>query len=214
MKLIDAIDIAKACGLTTIGEAVFNIKIHAMNIFTYGEETKEISELEKEASLYDADTLIENFKQEALTFRKLEQDDLINLANLYCSNEDIDVTQEYYESICDMHLNFTGKGNYIFGVFDNENEGKLIGAVTVQLIHDFYPKANRVHGLLTNMVISHAKQRRGIGTKLINTVFAKLESEGVETIKVHLLTNNWAMQSMCSRLNMERTETYVKEINE
>ena len=44
MKLKDAIEIAKGCGLTTIGEAVFNIKIHAMSIFNYGEETKEIHE--------------------------------------------------------------------------------------------------------------------------------------------------------------------------
>lgn len=48
MKLKDAVEIAKACGLTTIGEAVFNIKFHAMCIFEYGKEVEEYKELIEE----------------------------------------------------------------------------------------------------------------------------------------------------------------------
>ena len=45
MKLKDAIEIAKDCGLETVGEAIYNIKIHAGNLFLHGEEQKEYDEL-------------------------------------------------------------------------------------------------------------------------------------------------------------------------
>lgn len=45
MKLYKAINIAKQCELSTVGEAIDNIKIHCMNIFDYDEINKEIDEL-------------------------------------------------------------------------------------------------------------------------------------------------------------------------
>ena len=45
MKLKDALEIGKECGLTTVSEAIYNIRLHAMNIFLYGEEQKEYHEL-------------------------------------------------------------------------------------------------------------------------------------------------------------------------
>ena len=46
MKLQTAIEIAKNCGLETAGEAIFNIKIHAVNLFSYSDIQKELAELE------------------------------------------------------------------------------------------------------------------------------------------------------------------------
>lgn len=46
MKLQTAIEIAKNCGLETAGEAIFNIKPHAVNLFSYSDIQKEIEELE------------------------------------------------------------------------------------------------------------------------------------------------------------------------
>ncbi|XZN14430.1 hypothetical protein ACSW9O_15295 (plasmid) [Clostridium perfringens] len=45
MKLKKAIKIGKECGLETIGEAILNIDMHSMNIFSYDEILKEIGEL-------------------------------------------------------------------------------------------------------------------------------------------------------------------------
>ena len=45
MKLKDAIEIAKDCGLETVGEAIYNIKLHSNNLFLHGEEQKEYDEL-------------------------------------------------------------------------------------------------------------------------------------------------------------------------
>ena len=45
MNLIDAVEIAKGCGLETIGEAIYNIRLHSGNIFNYGEEVSEYKEL-------------------------------------------------------------------------------------------------------------------------------------------------------------------------
>jgi hypothetical protein len=45
MLLKDACDIAEECGLETIGEAIMNIQIHALSIFNYNEEKKELNEL-------------------------------------------------------------------------------------------------------------------------------------------------------------------------
>lgn len=62
MKLKDAIEIAKDCGLETIGEAIYNIKLHAGNIFNYGEEIAEYKELcdEFKESGYTLDTKIKS----------------------------------------------------------------------------------------------------------------------------------------------------------
>lgn len=46
MKLQTAIEIAKNCGLETAGEAIFNIKLHAVNLFSYSDIQKELAELE------------------------------------------------------------------------------------------------------------------------------------------------------------------------
>lgn len=46
MKLQTAIEIAKNCGLETAGEAIFNIKLHAVNLFSYSDIQKELVELE------------------------------------------------------------------------------------------------------------------------------------------------------------------------
>ena len=48
MKLEKACKIALSCGLTTIGEAVLNIKLHANSMFDYHLWNEEIAELENE----------------------------------------------------------------------------------------------------------------------------------------------------------------------
>jgi hypothetical protein len=45
MKLEEALEIGKECGLTTIEECVLNIEIHAPNLFAYTEIDKELREL-------------------------------------------------------------------------------------------------------------------------------------------------------------------------
>ena len=46
MKIQTAIEIAKDCELETVGEAIFNIKLHAVNLFSYSDIQKELAELE------------------------------------------------------------------------------------------------------------------------------------------------------------------------
>lgn len=62
MKLKDALEIGLECGLTNVGEAIFNIQLHAANIFVYGEEQKEFNELISECKIrnINKDMLIED----------------------------------------------------------------------------------------------------------------------------------------------------------
>lgn len=46
MKIQTAIEIAKDCELETVGEAIYNVKIHAGSLFSYSDIQKEIEELE------------------------------------------------------------------------------------------------------------------------------------------------------------------------
>lgn len=46
MKIQTALEVAKDCGLETVGEAIYNIKIHAGSLFSYSDIQKEIAELE------------------------------------------------------------------------------------------------------------------------------------------------------------------------
>jgi len=48
MKLKEALEIAKDCGLEDVGESLYNITMHAMSIFNYNEEKQEIEELFKD----------------------------------------------------------------------------------------------------------------------------------------------------------------------
>lgn len=60
MKVKEACKIADACGLETIGEAVFNIELHALNLFIYDEINKELNELYEDAKNYHMDDSILN----------------------------------------------------------------------------------------------------------------------------------------------------------
>ncbi|MCM1269384.1 MAG: hypothetical protein NC247_01995 [Ruminococcus flavefaciens] len=48
-ELKSALEIGIECGLATIGEAIFNIELHAMNIFSYDEMEDRIAQLHTEA---------------------------------------------------------------------------------------------------------------------------------------------------------------------
>lgn len=55
MKVKEACEIAEDCGLETIGEAILNIEIHAISLFSYDELNKELSELYEDAKNYHMD---------------------------------------------------------------------------------------------------------------------------------------------------------------
>ncbi|WP_195972645.1 hypothetical protein [Clostridium thermobutyricum] len=50
MKLKTALDIAKDCGLYTVGEALLNIEIYALSIFNYNTLEDEVKELHGEVN--------------------------------------------------------------------------------------------------------------------------------------------------------------------
>jgi hypothetical protein len=52
MKIKEACEIAVDCGLTTIGEAILNIELHAISLFSYDELSKELNELYEDAKNY------------------------------------------------------------------------------------------------------------------------------------------------------------------
>jgi len=53
MRLIEALKMAEACGLSTVGEAVMNIELHAGSLFPYQDLPLELAQLESEASAFD-----------------------------------------------------------------------------------------------------------------------------------------------------------------
>ena len=48
MKLKTALEIGMDCGLETVGESIYNIRFHAINLFTYGQIHTELAELKEE----------------------------------------------------------------------------------------------------------------------------------------------------------------------
>lgn len=58
MKLREALELADECGLSTVGEAVLNVEIHATSLFPYSRINEELNELIMEASDYDDNQLI------------------------------------------------------------------------------------------------------------------------------------------------------------
>ena len=45
MKLIGALEMAEASGLETVAEAIFNIRLHAASLFSFGSYMFEVTEL-------------------------------------------------------------------------------------------------------------------------------------------------------------------------
>lgn len=58
MKVIDACLIGEDCGLITIKEAIRNIQIHAVSLFTFDDLEAELIELEEDLKNYSENTLI------------------------------------------------------------------------------------------------------------------------------------------------------------
>lgn len=48
MRLFTCLDIANACGLETVDEAIYNVELHAISIFVYDKIDEEISEIYQE----------------------------------------------------------------------------------------------------------------------------------------------------------------------
>ena len=65
MKLKDACELAEECGLTTVGEAILNVELHATELFPYSSMNDELNELLVDAEPYEDHELIRNIKQEA-----------------------------------------------------------------------------------------------------------------------------------------------------
>ena len=64
MKLKTACDIAEACGLDTVGEAIYNIELHAPSLFAYDDLPGELKELDKDATGIPSETLISEILKE------------------------------------------------------------------------------------------------------------------------------------------------------
>lgn len=58
MKVKEACEIADECGLETIGEAIFNIQLHAISLFSYYELNEELNELYEDAKNYHMDASV------------------------------------------------------------------------------------------------------------------------------------------------------------
>lgn len=70
------IQIAEDCGLTTLGEAVLNIDMHCMSIFSYDKINEELKELYSEYKSvvdnygFDKDTTIEHYLKRGICNEK------------------------------------------------------------------------------------------------------------------------------------------------
>lgn len=53
MKFETCLEIAKDCNLETVGEALFNIRLHSGNLFAYSEIKNELEELQKEFEQFE-----------------------------------------------------------------------------------------------------------------------------------------------------------------
>ena len=58
MKVKEACEIADACNLTTIGEAILNIDYHCIELFSYGKIDEELKELYDDAKSYNLNSSI------------------------------------------------------------------------------------------------------------------------------------------------------------
>ena len=82
MRLFTCLDIANACGLETVDEAIYNVELHAISTFAYAKIDEELAEIYQEVRL-----------------RKINSEMTINEALSIINEQDgSDLTfHEYYE---------------------------------------------------------------------------------------------------------------------
>ena len=73
MTLKTCLEIGNDCGLETVGEALYNINLHAGNIFEYSKINTEMNELVNEAKELYSKT---NFTKDSLVEKVLEWIDI------------------------------------------------------------------------------------------------------------------------------------------
>lgn len=79
MKLLTALEIGKSCKLETVGEAIFNIRLHVTNLFNYDEIQTEYDELcndyEELSKKYgfSLDTKINNILKDEMYIKPLDK---------------------------------------------------------------------------------------------------------------------------------------------
>lgn len=83
MTLKNCLEIGIECGLPTVGECIFNIDMHAMNIFEYSKITEEINQIISEANeIYNRTNFTKDSSaKDLLTWINIE-DDGINTEDL------------------------------------------------------------------------------------------------------------------------------------
>lgn len=69
MTLKTCLEIGFDCGMETVGESIYNIDLHAMNIFDYSKINKEIKQICEEANELFSKT---SFTKDSLTKTVLE----------------------------------------------------------------------------------------------------------------------------------------------
>lgn len=102
------------------------------------------------------------------------------------------------------------KGDYVFGAFDSNADGKLVGAVTVHYMLDLYPKYDKApYCHLETIIVAKSHQNNGVGTLLLTEVIRQLKNEGVTYIIAQTATDNLAMQTVYNKLDMEPSNNYT-----
>lgn len=76
MTLRDCLEIANNCGLETVGEALYNINLHAMMIFEYSKMNQELTQVYNEADdLYSKTNFTKySLVDEVLEWMNIEDD--------------------------------------------------------------------------------------------------------------------------------------------
>lgn len=93
MKIQKAIEIANDCELETVGEAILNIKIHALSLFSYSDIDNELHELD------DTWNWIKGHRRTPDGQNKINEDTKVKLMLAYHIAEDLTDYEIYYQAL-------------------------------------------------------------------------------------------------------------------
>ena len=101
MKVIDACLIGEDCGLTTIEEAIRNIQIHAVSLFTFDDLEAELIELEEDSENYSEDALIVDIIKQNNVELELPYYDKPTMVQFITSGNEEELSVHYGIAYCD-----------------------------------------------------------------------------------------------------------------
>lgn len=141
-----------------------------------------------------------------MDIRKLSIKDCTQIAEVYCEEENIIITELYLDKLKNAFTKIIDKGDFVLGAF---KEDILAGCISVHLMYDTYPGyTDGPYAHIETMIIKKEYRNIGVGSELLRKAVEELSSQNVTYIIIQTGEYNIA-----ARRSIEKAGFGLENVN-